>query len=361
MRNEEFKKHLITKPVNNGKPYSDSTANERVRFCETIEKEFARDLDLVASDLNERTSLLANVKTMSRSHVNTYVKSLLLYYDFVDVYKGKSHSLIKHSMHFYINSTDFLPEEYCDIIFDLEGEYERILGFGRDLLGLDSSHLLKDSNVKRIERIPVVFRPEIKKITYTTDDDYNAERLLGLIREKGRDTTKKEILNILKNKNITDIIVGEFIAGEEPYIIIYYNAIKGNNRNELIAKVANVLAHEYMHYMEYVYCSAHGVAFYRNKCLSEAMADFFGVIYSINRHTSESIITARKRYDLWKKRFHSCWPYAGAWLFYRVSGRFMSFSDEYDKYVSHGSEKKLIDIFKKSFNADIAYDMLYNL
>ena len=361
MRNEEFKKHLITMPVNNGKPYSDSTANERVSFCETIEKKFARDLDLVASDLNERTSLLANVKAMSRSHVNTYVKSLLLYYDFVDMYKGKSLSLIKYGMHFYINSTDFLPEEYCDIIFDLEGEYERILGFGRDLLGLDSSHLLKDSNVKRIERIPVIFRPEIKKSTYKADDNYISEMLLGQIREKGRDITQKEILNILKNRSITDIIVGEFIDGQEPYIVIYYNAIKGSNRDELIAKVANVLAHEYMHYMEYVYCSVHGVAFYRNKRLSEAMADFFGVIYSINCHTSESIITARKRYDLWKKRFHSCWPYASALLFYRVSGLFMSFSDEYVKYVSHGSENKLKDIFEKSLNADIAYDMLNNL
>ena len=69
-------------------------------------------------------------------------------------------------MNFYINSTDFLPKEYSDIVWDLEGEYETILRFGRDLLELDSSHLLKNSNIKEIERIPIIFRPELKKTTY---------------------------------------------------------------------------------------------------------------------------------------------------------------------------------------------------
>lgn len=361
MRTEEFRQYLITEPVNGGKPYKMSTADERVRFCERIEREFAKNLDAVVSDALARTDLLAKVKTMSRSHINTYVKSLLLYYDFADNYAGKPIRWDRYSMHFYADSSVPLPDKYRDIVYELESEYESILGFGRDLLGLDSSHLLQNSNIRRIERIPVLFRPEIKESTYTADDDTIAELLLHLVREKGRDITKKEILQLLENRRITDTIGGEFIAGQEPYIIIYYNAIKGRNRTERIAKVANVLAHEYMHYMEYVYCSANGIAYYQNQRLSEGMADFFCVLYSIRRHTAESIQTARKRYRLWKKRFHSAWPYASALLFYRVCGRFMHFSDDYMKYVDHGSEQKLKGVFRNSLMPDIAYDMLNNL
>lgn len=361
MKYAEFKKYLTTEPVNKGKPYADSTAKERAGFCATIERVFGKNLDLVALDPTERVNLLGKVKTMPISHINAYVSALLMYYDFVDMYYIKPVSLVPLSKHFYTKSTDVLPQKYIDIIGDLEGEYECIMGFGRDLLELDFYHLLKNSDIRRIERIPVIFSSEIKKSTYTLDDDQIAEMILALIREKGQNLTKKEILSILKNRTIKDIITGEFIGGKEPYIIIYYNAIKAKNRDELIANVASVLAHEYMHYMEYVYCSVKNVQSYQNENLSEAMADFFSVLYSVKCHKPESITVAKKRYKLWEERFYSCWPYAQALLFYRVFGLVMGFTDEYDKYVRHGSKKKLKDVFEKSFNADVAYDILNNL
>lgn len=63
-----------------------------------------------------------------------------------------------------------------------------------------------------------------------------------------------------------------------------------------------------MHYVEYVYCSVVGTTYYQNEFLSEAMADFFSVLYLIHSIgypsaslRTETIDVARSRYDEWVK------------------------------------------------------------
>ena len=167
-----------------------------------------------------------------------------------------------------------------------------------------------------------------------------------------------------KAKQFTDTVTGEFVKAEQPYIVLYYKAIGGKNKEEKIARLANVLAHEYMHYMEYRYCLAHAVESYQNEKLSEAMADFFGVLYVLQRKwfsnyaLNEKANVAEHRYNEWVNRFGTCWPYAKALHFYTVCGNTMKFSDKYCDYEQHGSVKKLCEVFGNSYDSMAAYNSL---
>jgi hypothetical protein len=291
------------------------------------------------------------------------VDALIHYFEFANAFPITHHAHVPHSItqlsrHFYIKNPHNLPTKYNDIIDLLEGEYQAILGYGRDLLGMDSKNLLQNTNFTAIERIPVIFSPDKKKVTYKPTKEYIAKKIAELAQKKRGDISEKNVLDILNSESFTEYIAGEFIKGQEPYIIIYYNVIDGNNQNELIAKVSNVLAHEYMHYMEYIYCLSHGAKSYVDKYLSEAMADFFGFIYSIKQNTAESTIVARIRYDLWECRFGSCWPYAEALHFCTVNGNSIDFSSDYNNYVKCGCEDKLKEVFHASFDANTAYKTL---
>ena len=61
MDRDAFKHYLLTHKFAGNKPYSESTAKERVGCCNTIEENFNIDLDAVV-DPNERMNLIEKVK-----------------------------------------------------------------------------------------------------------------------------------------------------------------------------------------------------------------------------------------------------------------------------------------------------------
>jgi hypothetical protein len=218
---------------------------------------------------------------------------------------------------------------------------------------------------ERIERIPVILSPEVKKKNYKPSDADIAQKICELVRAKNGNITEKEIMAILKNKDgFTDLITGEFIKEPEPKIILYYNAIGGKTRQKRIAGLANVLAHEYMHYMEYRYCLLRGVTSYKNEKLSEAMADFFGVLYVLQRKwfsnyaLIEKASVAEHRYNEWVNRFGTCWPYAEALRFYTVNGNTAGFSFNYADYVNNGATNKIVEVFINCFDYKRAYKIM---
>jgi hypothetical protein len=364
MRENEFKIYLKTVAINaKGTHYAESTAGERVWCCNRVQNEFNIDLDIVSLDYKKQQILINDVLAKKWPNINRYIDALTKYFDFAKMSPPTCHAhipcdLARLSPHFYKKNIDTLPQKYHDIIGDLESEYEAIMGYGRNLLGMDSGNLLKNTGFAEIERIPVILSPEKKEITHKPTKEYIANKIAELAQKKRGDISKEDILDILNSESFTEHIAGEFIQDQQPYIIIYYNVINGNGSNELIANVSKVLAHEYMHYMEYIYCLAHGVSSYTNKFLSEAMADFFGFIYSIKCKTAASIAIAQKRYYLWEDRFGSCWPYAEALHFCTVNGSYLRFSNEYNKYVKHGCEAKLKEVFHRSLDANTAYKTL---
>ena len=353
MQKDAFKHYLRTNKFVGNKPYSESVADERVRCCGTIEKTFSVDLDLI-SDTARRADLLSKVSAMKKSHVKTFVSSLQLYFDFADTSFDVMGYVPMNNGHFYRLADDMPADIYFDMLSILEGEYEHIMGWGRDLLGLYNK-------CDRIERIPVVLSPAIKKKTYKADENYWSQKIYELSLKKNGDITKEEVLQILKKKSFTDHITGEFCIGYNqfgPHIILYYNVIHGVTIEEKLANFANVLAHEYMHYMEWRYCSAMGVMHYSNENLSEAMADFFAVLYSIKCNNAEPTKVAHTRYETWVKRFGSRWPYAQALHFCTISGNRIDYSDHYTDYETHGSVDKLIAVFDNCYQPDIAYNIL---
>ncbi len=362
MDRDAFKRYLRTNKFAGNKPYSESTADERVRCCRTIEEDLSINLDTVV-DPNERVNLIEKVKVtyMNRSHPNTFIHSLEAYFDFMDSrsttksYICDPRGTIQISKQFYKFKNDPLPDKYREILPDLESSYECIMGFGRNLLG----HI--DSLDERIDRIPVILSPEKKKKTYTADDKWLSKKIAEYSRKCQGNVSEQVILKFLQNKTFTDNILGEFCRGNRefgPYIVLYYNVIGGETDQKRIANFANVLAHEYMHYMEYVYCSPKGVKDYSNEFLSEAMADFFGLLYSIRYPNAESLNVTHARYNDWKKNFYTCWPYAEALYFYSIDSIKMDYSDIYTDYENHGSVEKLKKVFFECHDAKKAYKTL---
>ncbi|MBR5544707.1 MAG: hypothetical protein IKU66_04460, partial [Clostridia bacterium] len=324
-----------------------STAKEMASLCSSVEKEFMLNLDFVLQDSDERFDLFSCVKTIKRKNSEKYERAIQNYMIFFDKYP------LDNLGHFYFpRYSDLLKVINLNY---LESEYECILGFARDEFFLN----LVNEN---IERIPVLLSPEIKTKTYGSDDADKAKEICELFKKKGGDVTEKEVLNILKkSESFAEKILGEFFDAPVPYIVLYYKAIDGKTHAEKIAQLSNVLAHEYMHYMEYRLCKSKGVKFYKNPKLSEAMADFFGVLYVIKRPeycSVEKVEVAQKRYKTWVKRFDTCWPYAEALRFYTVYGKTMKFSDEYKDYCIHGSVDKFCRVFANSNLPKVAYNIL---
>ena len=359
MDEKGYGEYLQTYYCGNKEPYSESTAQERVRFCQDIEKSFPPvNLDQVISPA-AREDLLDKVSHMKKSHVNRRIKALQDYYAFVDEQRYPELSR-QMSNYFYRLKEDKEAEKYRFMLDELERHYECILSYGRELLGLEEKLVPQHR-----ERIPVILSPAVKMRTYEMDNVYRSRKIAKLARERGGAITQNEVYDILQQKTIKNLVAGEFRIDHKqfgPYIVLYYNVIGGDTEEEQIAAFANVLAHEFMHYMEYRYCQSLGVTYYKNEKLSEAMADFFGVLYCLYAHSRwpepALLKPARDRYERWEELFGSSWPYANALYFYTVAGKTMGYSKRYMDYEIHGSVEKLIHIFSICDDAQKAYDKL---
>ena len=355
MRRNEFVRYLTTPKDAHDKPFAESTAKEMASLCSSIEKEYGMDLDDALQEPAKESRLFDFADSLKRADSKKYQRALWNYKDFFH----NTPTLITKG-HFKLYPDAVLDGIDDELLMRMEGEYECIMAFGRD-------EFFTKACQERIERIPVILSPEKKKKTYKLGDAEIAKQICELVQKKGNNVTEKEIMAILKNKDgFTDLITGEFIKEPEPKIILYYNAIGGKTRQKRIAGLANVLAHEYMHYMEYRYCLLRGVTSYKNEKLSEAMADFFGVLYVLQRKCfsnyalNEKASVAEHRYNEWVNRFGTCWPYAEALHFYTVNGNTMGFSFDYANYVNHGAIKKLIEVFINSFDPRCAYRIMTN-
>ena len=180
----------------------------------------------------------------------------------------------------------------------------------------------------------------------------------------------KKINEMVANGTIVDLsatrrimrhttrIGGMFVDKPYLHIEIYFNQFAASCWDEYISKIGNTLAHEYMHYLEYEYCKRQGQESFVDKRVSEALADFFGVIYSIARKQRYDLEVARNKYDLWRTFEGSGWPYAYALHFYSVLGCEMPFASIIEDYIKHGSVNKLIEVFYATPNPNTAYDKL---
>lgn len=352
MNEKGYKEYLISKIG-----FAESTAKERVNLCGRVESKLSIDLDKIHD--YDRSKVIFEVGHVYSNYFNVkkIISSVDYYFDFMDhVYKKVSNYYEKCSEHFYKFENEVLPKILYWALGELENHYECIMDYSSKYLSFSKSL------GEKIKRIPVILSPEHKTETIHISKEMMSEKIVNYVRNSKNEVNKKEILDILNKSSCKNIITGEFCSkfNEEttPHIVLYYNEIRGDTSQELIANCAMVLAHEYMHYLEYLYCLENGVKEYSNRYLSESMADFFSLLYSIKCDTYEFNEAASHRYNEWTRNYYYSWPYSEALYFYRVNNVEMPYSSLYDEYDQHGSIQKLKDVFKSCLDSKIAYDLL---
>lgn len=291
---------------NNNKPEA------YIGYCKTIEQAFGgKDMDKIIASHQNISKVRAKLSaiTTSKKSIDNYMAGLNRYLEFsVSARTLSSSSIVVSQYHVARAEGVALTEDVVRVARVLEQEYAKIVEFAKILL------IQGD-----FKYIPIIISDEMPY-----QDGPEAE----------------------------EPILGAFFPSSKPHIEIYYRHADSHNA----AAFRKCLAHEYLHYLHYVYA---GTAFSKaDRKLKEALADFFGVLYSIYRHQKSDLAVAKARYQLWKKRFGGWWPYACALHFYRISGVEMKYSSDYTQYVSYGCVGKFVQIFFDTKNPDRAYDTL---
>lgn len=260
----------------------------------------------------------------------------------------------------YYNQNTPNGERIAGLAKKLEVEYlEYLYHFARSLFG----SLFGEEFPEPIE---VVLCKECPKTVYKHPDEYIRDKINELV-ERGETVNLEQTSDILRH---TDYITGKFYPTPKPHIQIYFNQFLFIDFEEDFAQISQVLAHEFMHYLIYTYCKLRVTSSKKRIEVDEALADFFGVLYSLNRKNNSMLtlhgkkareIAAAMRYEEWVKWYGTGWPYAYALYFYCVNGNEMSFSSNYSDYIRHGFVNKLIDVFSNTLNPKDAYYKLINL
>ena len=328
-------------------------------YCKNhIEKAFdGRDMDEIISTHQNISEVRKKLEVIEKkkSSIDQYMTALNYYLQFAFWGKSsvvtsiaKSHSVPK-SLVVYENSVPILEQDsrLCEF---LENEYVKIRKLAKNIL----RNIPIDFDV-----IPVYISEKQPTATYYKDPEF----LLSEMKKHCSECKKEQctppycyVSEVLwKYKPITDNICGEFYGGVEPYIVLYYNNFDkpSVSNQQFLAAIAKTLAHEYLHYLHYAFAEEKFSD--AEEGLKEALADFFGVLYSINCGDKYALEAAENRYDLWKKREGSGWPYADALWFYRVHGKEMEYSSNYSDYECFGCIGKFVQIFGSTRYPDCAY------
>ena len=203
--------------------------------------------------------------------------------------------------------------------------------------------------------IRVILKKECPCKEYKNSDEYFDKKIRELL-DRGEKITITKAEQLMR---FTDRITGKYVQGD-PRIYIYYNQFDANCWDEYIAQIRNTLAHEYVHHLEDMYCMKFRIKPFMDARVSEAVADFGGVFYSISRGGTKGgqydLDVAQQRYDAWVDRLDSSWPYANAYyLVYKMPNPLHVNFDDYHRY---GAFDKFCDVFECLTDVKLAYAKL---
>ena len=248
------------------------------------------------------------------------------------------------------NTNVYENEKVENLCSRIESEYrELVYHFARDIF---DEHFRQDFP----PLIKVVLCKECPSKIYLNSDAYVTKKVNELIK-RGKMLSPTDVSKILR---FNMRIAGEFISGDVPYIKIYFNQFEAKSMEEYVSMVMNVLAHEFAHYLEFEYCKRYKVPHYQDERVSEAIADFFGLLFSCYR--SEIVIGAfdldvvEKRYNGWLSREGSGWPYAYALHFLRTP--YKSKFSEYSAAEIDVAREKLRTVFQATPDVHVAFGKL---
>ncbi|MBE5731768.1 MAG: hypothetical protein E7353_01925 [Clostridiales bacterium] len=204
--------------------------------------------------------------------------------------------------------------------------------------------------------IPVILKKECPVQTHKNNYEFATKKINEITKEKGA-ISVDDLKNALYYKQR---IAGMFFAGKEPHIEIYFNQFESSCYDEYLACVLNTLAHEYAHYLEFEYCGRkRGKKSNKGSCVSEAIADFFSVLFSVDKGDMFDLNVAEGRYYWWREMFGSGLSYSYA--FYFVKNMPRPFHNVIQDYYDNDNISNLVNVFMQTPKTDIAYSTLVNL
>ena len=350
-RKNEFRTYLQ-------KRYSDvRTIQAYITYCKKIEETFGgKDMDdiIVHYSKEDIRAVLSKV-TSSKKSIGDYMTGLNHYLKFAFEQGGVVKSVSNPEK--IVSFAGPIVQYYFDVPTierdemlrkTLEAEYPKILQFAEEVFLVNKEYipvyLSKETPPARVYRCPKKFIDELRKRRQEQRDISDSERRL--------------MDEIIERKVYVVSIVAQFFYGEKPYIEIYYKNLPRDNRLEC---AINCLAHEYMHFLEYEYCFNNGGKAFADDRVSEALAGFFGAVYSIKRGGKFDLEVAWNSYVAWSVLSGSGWPYAFALYFYTVKGIKRRFSSSFADYITHGSINKMLEVFHATPDAVDAYNKLIKL
>jgi hypothetical protein len=287
--------------------------------------------------VSTKTSRSANQRLGAINYLEQFVDELLLNNESWPQFSNDKNlrSVIK-----YKDGVD-KSVHVAGLCIDLKKEYIKLVGFAKLIFG-------KLFDQKVYSYIPVILNPGRPFTYYEASEEYLEK--LSRRREERQGLTEEEY-KILNSKAITSPLWGMFYDGAEPKIEIFYCNIKANTREDYLAKIRNCIAHEYMHYLHYCYCSAIGkYDTYKNENIREGIAEFFAMLFTLYSNNDSDLRFAEKRYLGWVKMFNSGWPYASALCMYKANGKWNHYTDQVFDFSDNGCIEKLLNVLKSSTN-----------
>lgn len=347
MREREFKLYLN----------SHNKSEDYIGYCKKIEEAFGgKDMDEIISSHQNISKVRTNLQalTSNKKSIDNYMSGLNRYLEFsvslsIATMSYPKTQIVQTGLVVYENSVPSYEQDpkLCEF---LEDEYVKICKLAKNIL----RNIQIDFDV-----IPVYISEKQPTRTYYKDP----EILLGEMKKHCSECNREDctppycyVSEVLwKYETFTDNLCGEFYGGAEPHIVLYYKNFNNPsvNNKQFLAAIAKTLAHEYLHYLHYAFAEEKFSD--AKKSLKEALADFFGVLYSINCGDKYALKVAENRYERWKEREGSGWPYADALWFYRVYGKEMEYSSNYNEYERFGCIGKFVQIFGSTRYPDCAY------
>ena len=347
-REKEFKKFLSDN-------FAASTAKHYYDYCTYIEELVKMDMDDIALDCRnidianksiEDNYALKSIKEI-KNGFNAYLK-----FAFEQGMLAKS---VTSSMK--IDSfAGAIVEYYSDVPVRerdeslrraLEDEYPKILLFAKNVFGVNYGY------------IPVYLSKEAPPARIYPVSEKFIDKLRQKLQEQRAVSDKERglISKIIERKGYQTSVLARFFSDEKPFIEIYYKNVQCEAN--ALEMAINSLAHEYMHFIEYVYTAKNFAAAFGDHRVSEALADFFGFLYSIKRGGKLDLEVAEDRYVAWKVLDGSGWPYAYALYF--MKKRIKDFSPIFADYKDEGCINKLVEVFNATPNVADAYNKLIKL
>ena len=354
-RESEFKEFLIK--FRKGHKHSPANAERYVKICHRIEGYMGgRDMDELVVSQEE---VEATEKALETKGSFTDTRAALhAYHEFFSA-STKGWIAVPASptkaepFKTYSDSTGLVVYENSVTSYDrkkthglcafLENEYDKIRIFARDVL----QNIWQD-----FPAIPVYLSKERPEEVFQHDRSLLMKKIRKICKDCDRNYCAPDCPacnRILEEMYFTQVIGGRYYGSVEPHIVLFFKNFPEPwdvSDSKFATAIAKTLAHEYLHFLHDYYVQTVAkttIDPFADKRLSEALADFFGVLYALKQGYT---VTAEDRYVLWKLREGIGWSYSYALKFFEHP--YKSNLTNYSAAEINAATQKFRDVFENT-------------